>query len=174
MPDSLSRTDKEFSEIYNRHVDTVYRVCFMFLKNPTDTEDAVQDTFIKLMNYSGSFESEEHEKAWLIKTASNHCRDILRHWWRRTIDLDDIGGSPEERQELEEPDETLEKVLALPAKYKTAIYLYYYEGYKTAEIAKMTNKPEATIRGYLHKGRQLLKVELGGEDIDRKGHKESD
>ncbi|MCR4615598.1 MAG: RNA polymerase sigma factor [Clostridiales bacterium] len=168
MPDSLSRTDKEFSEIYNRHVDTVYRVCFMFLKNEHDTEDAVQDTFIKLMNYKGEFESEEHEKAWLIRTASNHCRDILKHFWRKTVSLEVVGESEDEEDKSFEVDETLEKVLALPDKYKTVIYLYYYEGYKTYEIAEMIGRPDATVRGYLRKGRELLKINLGGDNNEKK------
>jgi len=168
MPDSLSRKDKEFSEIYNRHVDTVYRVCFMFLKNQSDTEDAVQDTFIKLMNYKGEFESEEHEKAWLIRTASNHCRDMLRHFWRKTVSLDVVQEFGDDGDESFQIDDTLEKVLALPDKYKTVIYLYYYEGYKTQEIADMIGKPDATVRGYLRKGRELLKINLGGDNNEKK------
>ena len=170
MQGPSSRTNKEWSDIYNRHVDTVYRVCFMFLKNPADTEDAVQDTFIKLMNHAGDFESEEHEKAWLIRTASNRCRDFLRHWWRRNLELDSANevAAPSE-QEL---DETLEKVLALPEKLKTAIYLYYYEGYKTTDIAVMTGKKETTIRGYLHRGRQILKIRLGADDGEQQEYQE--
>mgnify|MGYP003024422439 FL=1 len=43
MSKSLLRTDKEIAEIYKRHSKTVYRVCFAYMKNPADTEDAVQD-----------------------------------------------------------------------------------------------------------------------------------
>lgn len=70
-------------EIYNRHVDTVYRVCFSFMKNAADTEDMVQGTFLKLFSCKKEFASEEHEKAWLIVTASNTCRDELRRFKRR-------------------------------------------------------------------------------------------
>ena len=172
MPDSLSYTDKEFSEIYNRHVATVYRVCFMFLKKEQDTEDAVQDTFIKLMNYKGKFESEEHEKAWLIRTASNHCRDMLKRPWRKTtVSLEVVRESQDEEEEDDTPlevSDTLEQVLALPEKYKTVIYLYYYEGYKTYEIADIMGKPDATVRGYLRKGRELLKIKLGGDNNEKK------
>lgn len=70
MASSL-RTDEELVEIYNRHVDTVYRVCFSFMKNAADTEDMVQETFLKLISCGKNFTSEEHEKAWLIVTASN-------------------------------------------------------------------------------------------------------
>ncbi len=57
-------------------------------------------------------------------------------------------------------DETISYVMALPDKYKAAIYLHYYEGYSAAEIGKLINKSEASVWGYLHKGRKLLKVRL--------------
>lgn len=85
MSKSLLRTDKEIAEIYKRHSKTVYRVCFAYMKNPADTEDAVQDTFFQLIKSGPAFESEEHEKAWLIRTATNICKNVLRHWWRRTF-----------------------------------------------------------------------------------------
>ncbi|MBO4291018.1 MAG: RNA polymerase sigma factor, partial [Lachnospiraceae bacterium] len=50
MSKSLLRTDKEIAEIYERHKQTVYRVCFAYMKNPMDTEDAVQETFYRLIS----------------------------------------------------------------------------------------------------------------------------
>ena len=71
-------SDEEFLKIYHRHVDTVYRICFSFMKNSSDTEDMVQETFLKLLSSGKRFESENHEKAWLIVTASNACKDVLK------------------------------------------------------------------------------------------------
>ena len=149
--------------MYDRHVDTVYRVCYMFMKNRADTEDMVQNTFIRLMKDKTVFQSVEHEKAWLIRTATNLCKDHLKHWWNRTVGLDDA--SEVEVEQAVNTDSTLEKVMSLPPKYKTAIYLYYYEGYTTAEIAKILNKNQSTIRGYLLKGRELLKMEMEGDPV---------
>jgi RNA polymerase sigma factor (sigma-70 family) len=160
---SLLRTDKELTQIYCRHVKTVYRVCFMYMKNRYETEDMVQNTFIKLMKDSTQFESEEHEKAWLIRTATNLCIDHLRHWWSKTASLEDIEQVAEDISF--EISDTIEKVKKLPPKYKTAIYMYYYEGYSTVEIAKILGKKESTVRSYLHTGRKLLKVEMEG-DLD--------
>jgi len=163
LKSSLLRTNEELSQIYERHAQTVYRVCFMYMKNKHDTEDMVQETFIKLYSDDTVFESFEHEKAWLIRTATNLCKDFFRHWWRKTVGIDEVGEVAVE-QDLE-IDETLEKVMALPSKYKTAIYMYYYEGYTTVEISKMLNIKEATIRSHLHTGRKLLKIEMEGELI---------
>jgi len=80
MAKSLLRTDNEIAAIYTRHVKTIYRVCYTYMKNPADTEDAVSETFIKMIKSAPAFESEEHEKAWLIRTAVNVCKDVLKVW----------------------------------------------------------------------------------------------
>ena len=71
--------------IYLRHVDTVYRVCYSFMGNAADSEDATQSTFVKLMKARPTFTNEEHEKAWLIRVASNHCKDLLRSSARKGV-----------------------------------------------------------------------------------------
>jgi len=161
MEKSLFRTDKEVGEIYERHVNTIYRICFAYMKNTADTEDAVQNTFVKLLKYNGKFQNEEHEKAWLIVTATNLCKDHFRHWWQKKEQLEDY-----ENLCIESPfeiDETIEVVMTLPDKYKIVIYLYYYEGYTSTAIAGILQKPQSTIRNYLHEGRLILRKKLGGE-----------
>jgi RNA polymerase sigma-70 factor (ECF subfamily) len=163
MKETLRRTDKEITEIYIRHRQTVYRVCYAYMKNPADTEDAVQDTFVQMIRKGPVFENEEHEKAWLIRTAENVCRNVLRYWWRRHEDIDD-------HYDLQSPDHSeadslMQTVMALPDKYKTVVYFYYYEGYSSAEIAGMLGRPQSTIRNYMTEARRLLK-ERSGEDFD--------
>lgn len=159
MAKSLLRTDKEIADIYKRHSKTVYRVCFAYMKNPADTEDAVQDTFFQLIKSGPFFESEEHEKAWLIRTATNICKNVLKHWWRRRENIEDFHDleSPEEMG----TDDVFQAVMGLPDKYKTVVYLYYYEGYTSVEIAGILKKPQSTIRNYLHEARVILKERLG-------------
>ena len=158
---SLWRTNKELSQIYDRHVKTVYRICFIYMKNQHDTEDMVQNTFIKLMKDDTQFQSEEHEKAWLIKTATNLCKDHFRSWWSKRVSMDEVAELAVDDSLLS--NDALKMVLELPDKYKTAVYMYYYEGYSTVEIAKILGKKESTIRGYLHTGRKLLKLEMEGD-----------
>mgnify|MGYP000756114031 FL=1 len=163
MSKSLLRTDKEIAEIYKRHSKTVYRVCFAYMKNPADTEDAVQDTFFQLIKSGPAFESEEHEKAWLIRTATNICKNVLRHWWRRHENIEDFYNLPS--SENIETDDIFQVVMELPEKYKTVVYLYYYEGYTSVEIAGILKNPQSTIRNYLHEARAILKERLG-DDFD--------
>lgn len=158
--EALFRTREEMAAIYHRNVQTVYRVCMVFFRGCTqDAEDAVQTTFLKLMRDGTAFRSAEHEKAWLIVTASNVCRDMLRTAWRRRVDMD--MDAVERRTAPEWTDETLESIFALPEQYKAAIYLHYYEGYSCAEIARHMKKSEATVWRYLRHGRMLLKTAIG-------------
>ncbi len=155
-------SDEQFAQLYKRHVDRVYRVCFMLLKNTADTEDAVQTVFIKLMQSKKTFNDLEHEKAWLIRTARNHCLNLLSHWWRRKrVNLDGLSEwiVPHE----DDLRELWKLVLELPAKYKTVVYLYYYEGYSTREIARILEMKETTVRSQLYTARKLLKIEMEGD-----------
>jgi len=159
MPDSLLRTDKEIEEIYMRHYKTIYRVCFSYMKTTHDTEDAVQDTFIKLIKSGPAFETHEHEKAWLIVTATNICKNLLHHWWRKRENIDDFQEIPS--SDTVETDDIFKVVMELPEKYKAIVFLYYYEGYSSVEISNILKKPQSTIRNYLHKARCILKERLG-------------
>jgi len=161
MAKSLLRTDREITEIYERNKKTIYRVCFAYMKNTADTEDAVQDTFFRMIKTGTAFESEEHEKAWLIRTATNVCKNALRNWWRKRKNLDDYenlrgNGNIEN-------DDVFSVVMGLPDKYKTVVYLYYYEGYNSVEISKILDKPQSTIRNHLHEARCVLREKLGGD-----------
>lgn len=117
---------------------------------------------MKLIGSDKRFESAEHEKAWLIVCASNHCKDVLKSSARaKAADMpEDIA---DEQAQAPMHDDTLEAVLALPEKYKDCVYLHYYEGYKTDEIARITGRTPSTVRSHLSEARALLRQTLGGE-----------
>ena len=160
MAGSLLRTDKEIAEIYQRHKDTLFRICFAYMKNVPDTEDVMQDTFFNLIKSGTAFVSPEHEKAWLIRAATNLCKNNLRHWWRKGENIEDYQNLQANAVEV---DDTFRVVMQLPHKYKAVVYLYYYEGYDSVEIAAILQKPQSTIRYYLSKARKLLHEKLGGD-----------
>ena len=147
------------AQIYDRQFDTVWNICYPFFMNKSDTEDAVQETFLRLMRCGRQFRDEQHEKAWLITAARNVCRDELRRSRRKEVPLDEAAVliSPAEPE-----NEALLAIHALPEKYRTVIYLYYYEGYGTNAIAKLLHRPDATVRTWLRRGRAMLKQALGG------------
>lgn len=158
----MLKNESEILISYNLHVDTVYRVCRMFFgKSEQDAEDAVQTTFLKRIKSRKIFVSAEHEKAWLIVVAGNVCRDTLRRSERKNVSLHVV--EPKEAAEAAHSDEMIELVKALPDKYKTAMYLHYYEDYTCERISKVMGKSRGTIWNYLHVGRKMMKTMIEGE-----------
>ncbi len=134
--------------------DMLYRISIVMLKNHADSEDAVQETFIKYMLKAPDFESENHEKAWLITVCTNKCRDILRKQSRTTVDGEEILRNIAAD---EESHDILEALLELPEKFRIVMTLHYVEGYKVDEIAKIIGKTSSAVKMRLSKGRTLLK-----------------
>ena len=82
------RSEQEVSRAIDRYADTVQRLCMIYLKNQADTEDIFQTVFLKYATSTVAFESEEHEKAWLIRVTINACKDLLRSFFRsRTVSM---------------------------------------------------------------------------------------
>lgn len=161
MISTLSRTDKEIIDIYNEYSNMIYKICYLYMKNKHDAEDMVQMTFLKLIKSNKPFVNKEHEKAFLILTASNTCKNHFATWFNKNTTM--ISDENKFISNNDNQNELLSLVLTLPNKYKIVIYLYYYEGYKTHEIANILNINESTIRSHLAKGRSLLKDKLKEE-----------
>ena len=145
---------QELEKLYRLHFRTVWNICLTFLKNPSDTEDAVQETFLRLVRDGVCFQSEEHGKAWLIHTAKNVCRDELRRHRRLELPLEEARNASSDSLYI---DETLEAVRSLPEKNWIAIYLFYYEGLPVEQISKLLGRKESTVRSDLRRGRDKLK-----------------
>ena len=149
-------TTSEYSvilgEIYDRQVDTIYRVCRMYMKNHQDTADMVHNTFLALLKKQKTFESEEYEKSWLIKVAVNMCKNELKHWRRKAEDISELEITAEDKR-----DEVMPLVLQLPDELKVPLYLHYYEGYRSEEIGEMLGISASAVRTRLQKARERLK-----------------
>ena len=156
------RSEQEVNRAVDRYADMVRRLCMIHLKNEADTEDIFQTVFLKYLLSPVVFESEEHEKAWLIRVTSNACKDLLKSFFRsRTTSLDDLLERPAELP----PDhrEVLEAVLSLPRKYREVIYLHYYEDYTALQISRILGKKVNTIYTLLTRSKQMLREKLGGD-----------
>lgn len=143
-----------FRRSYEKQFRYVWNLCIAFLKNVEDTEDAVQEVFMRLLDSELPFADEGQIRAWLIVTAKNVCRDELRRARRREVPLYDVQTRAVPPPEI---DETLTLVRSLPLRYRTPIYLFYYEGYSTAQIAALLSRKESTVRSDLRRGRKKLK-----------------
>lgn len=156
-------TNEHFTALAKRHMDTVFRVALSYLKSPADADDITQTVLLKLYRYTGTFENDAHIRNWLIRVTVNACRSALRSPWRRMEDIEAYANSIE--FPTQEHGELFEAVMVLPAKYRVVIYLFYYEGYSTRELASILNLPEATVRTRLLRGRERLRKTLTEADI---------
>lgn len=164
MSKTALRTDADFEVFYERHWKYIYRLCFTYMKSEADAEDCTEDVFVKILTGGYAFSDETHERKWLTVTAVNLCKDRLKSYERRNVGSIDDDMMPE----LAAPDSgdqtnVLEAVMALPPKLKDVIWLYYYEGYATDEIAQLLGRPPSTVRNQIKDARNLLKKSLGGD-----------
>lgn len=149
-------------DIYRRQNRRVYRIAMLYLRNPQDAEDTVQNIFLKYMEKGIAFESEEHENAWFVTVTRNYCKDVLRTFWKRKVDLKQI---PENSSREEETSGLSELLLKLPAKYREVLYLYYYEEYSVREMSQILHRKESTLQTQLAAARKKLKLEMEREDL---------
>ncbi len=156
------RNEAEVNRAIDLYADTVRRICFLYLKNDADVDDIFQEVFLKYLLHPSSFESDAHEKAWLIRVSINACQDLLKSFFRRRVrSIEEVTTEPFYLQE--EDKGLLDAVFRLAPKYRTTIYLFYYEGYTAVEIAGILKRSENTIYTWLDRARKELKKQLGGE-----------
>lgn len=155
-------TDKTPEQLVCTYGDMVYRLAYAQTRSRSDADDIFQTVFLQVVQRSPVFESEAHEKAWLIRVTLNCLKSHWRAAWRRhDIPLDDrIAFSAPEYSAL---DEALQR---LSSKYRAVVHLYYYEGYSTDEIAQMSGEKPSTIRTRLTRARTQLRQLMKGEFDD--------
>ncbi len=154
---------QDAQEALARYGDMLFRICFVLLRQRQDAEDAVQETLLRYLRKAPRFESEQHEKAWLIRVATNVCKNTLRFRSRHeTVDSEEFA----DFTELSSDDgEILGALCSLPYIYRVVLQLYYVEGYKTAEIARILHISLSAVKKRLEKGRKLLKQAYTKEDL---------
>lgn len=147
--------ENDIREKIIKYSDMLYKICIVILCNEHDVQDVIQDTFCRYLEKKPEFHDEEHEKAWLIKVATNICRDMMRFKIRHPkISIDEVENSlmvPEQK-------ETLRELLELPVKQKTVIYLHYVEGYQIKEIANILGTTEGAVKMRLKRGKEQMRT----------------
>ena len=154
-------TEREFTSAAEHHLDMVYRIALNWFRNPADAEDAAQTVMLRLWQSGQSFPEDSQLRYWLVGVTVNVCRDAWRSpWHRRTVSLDQCAPpvfAEPEHQAL------YDAVAALPAKYRLPLYLYYYEGYSTAEVGELLGLKPSAVQTRLARAREKLKAQLKEE-----------
>ena len=152
-------TEEAFARAVEEYGDTLFRVAYSCLRNRSDAQDVMQETLLKFYMEKKPFQSPQHEKRWLIRVAVNESTKLLRSAWRRrSVPLD-------ERDEAVTFDTLaqqalFEEVMALPPKYRLAVYLYYYESFSVRQIAEALGANPSTVQTWLMRARGLLRESL--------------
>jgi RNA polymerase sigma-70 factor (ECF subfamily) len=155
-------TDGYISAAIEKHADMVRRICFLYLRNRADVEDVFQEVFLKFFLNYASFESDDHQKAWLCRVAFNKCKDHCKSFWHRSvisIEEVEIPYEPPRQHEL------IKTVLELPSDQKEVVYLHYYENRSIPEIAGIMKKNPNTVYSILRRAKAQLKKKVGEDAL---------
>lgn len=151
---------EELEMLYRNYCRSIFRLAFTYVKNEEDAKDIMQEVFVKRIHHKGAFESNEHEKAWLIRVTINLSKDHVKSFWhRKRASMEEYSGEYFGIQ-MQGDRQLMEELLALPKKCKAVIYLHYFEGYTCKEIGQMLGIGESAVKMRLKKGRELLKLAL--------------
>jgi len=153
--DGIESVIKEYSNM-------LFRICLVMLCSEHDAEDALQEIFIRYMSKAPIFNDKEHQKAWLIRVASNICKDMKRFSLRHNhINIDELS----DYYSSDANADILEAVLVLPQKYKLVILLHYVDGYDVESISKIAEISVSAVKKRLQRGREMLKLEYRKESL---------
>ena len=172
MTGSKSAPDRDPERLVRDYADLVLRVCYTYLRSTADAEDVCQDTLVKLLLREESFHDPGHERAWVVRVAINACRNLLRDRGAHpTVGLDAVAEqavaqAPGEDALRQRDERVLGAVMALPLPQREAVYLHYYEGYPTREVARIVGATDDAVRQRLSRARASLRDNLKGDYDD--------
>ena len=146
---------RQIASLYEAYADDVYRLALGWLHCKHDAEDILQNIFVKLLDkdidlFPGS------EKAWLLKCTANACKNHMNSFWKRNIQ------SIDDNLEFHTNEDRFiwDAVGKLKPIYRAVIHLYYYEGYRQDEIARILGITRTAVQTRMQRAREILKKEL--------------
>jgi RNA polymerase sigma-70 factor, ECF subfamily len=152
--------DKAFNQIVLRYRERLYAIIRGYVRDHDDTDDILQETYMKAFLYLHKFRGESSLYTWLTRIAINlsltHIRKMkLRSWItldQVTIPLISKNPAPDAEAEHNELKDMIHKALErLPEKQKTVFILRHYDHRSIAEIAEITGNAEGTVKAnYFH------------------------
>lgn len=146
--------NRQAEHILDEHGNSILRLAYSYLHNMSDAEEVLQDTLLRFLKTAPTFENNTHEKAWLLRVAGNLSKNRIDYNKVRATDELSDTLKAEEREDL---SFVWDAVRSLPVPFREVIHLFYYEGYSTAEISRMLDRKESTVRSDLRRGRLKLK-----------------
>jgi len=161
----------ETTGIINLYKDMVYGIALTHTRNRSDAEDVFQEVFLTYHRKQPCFDNREHQKAWLIVTTINCARQITSSSWQKKVvlireEMEDEESIDQMRFRTDEQDMIFAALQELPARYKTVLYLHYFEDLSLAQISRILGIEVGTVKVQLFRGRALMRERLKGEYFD--------
>lgn len=155
--------DNSMEDIIEKYSDMVLRLALNQTRNKANADDIYQEVFLRLIKNTDKIKNEDHLKAWLIRVTINCSRTMLSSYWNKNVI------SLKEAASLEaypvEENYVYDAVLRLPKKYRTAVHLYYFEGYSVKETAQIMRQSESATKTQLKRARDRLRPLLEKEGL---------
>ena len=152
-----------FERIVRLHENLVLGLAQGILLNREAAKDAAQEVFIRLHKNLRKLDEERDLSAWLYRTTSNACFDILRRA-KQDLPLDmvsdpaDAALNPEESMDAAQQRSLIFSALKqLSPRERESVVLRDLEGHSTAEVARFLNLTEGTVRSHISTGRVKIK-----------------
>ena len=149
------RDDGDIRRVLSDYSTMVYRLAYARTNSHGDAEDISQEVFMTLVRKNPDFKTEGERKAWLIRVTINRSNSLWRAPWRRRVEL--RTGMEDSRAAGDDFPEVREVLAALSGDDRALVYLYYFEGYRTEEIARMLGRRPDAVRQQLSRARKKLK-----------------
>ena len=163
-------TKESFDAVMRKYADMVYKLAYSRTGSTFDADDILQEVFLRYIRADKTYNDEEHRKAWLLRITINCTKSFLTSAWNRHTDYEEpdpnVGAEDPAIRAAETKSDVMKALMSLPEKYRTAIYLFYYEDLSVAQIAKTVGTSETNIKTRLSRGRELLKEKLEGVEFD--------
>lgn len=143
-----------FTELMKSQMQSMYRTAKAILMNDEDAADAIQDTLLICWEKLNELKVDRYFKTWMTKILINNCYGIIR-CNRRITYTDEL---PERVIEDNAKNiEWRETLSAIDEKYRVVLILFYSEGFRTKEIAKILGITDSAVRTRLSRGREQLR-----------------
>ena len=173
---AINGDQEAYSKLLKKYKGAIYSMIYKMVRNKQDTEDLVQEAFIKAFSSLSSFNDEYAFSTWLFKIATNNCIDYLRKKKLKTLSIDKPLDSEEGdlfielADKQENPEDGLldrEKkskidiaIDSLPPIYRYTIILRHKEDKSYEEISQILNIPIGTVKARIFRAREMLKIAL--------------
>lgn len=173
---ALEGDQQAYYEILKKYRAPLYNLLYRMVRNKMETEDLVQEAFIKAFSSLASYNDDYAFSTWLYKIAINNCIDFFRKKKLKTFPIDrpiesrdgdikrelpDVSYRPDRDLLTKEKDKLIEDAIQnLPEKYRTAIVLRHHEDKSYEEISVIMRIPLGTVKARIFRAREMLKKQL--------------